>query len=219
MAGYPPPPSFGPAPGQRGQAGPFQYPTPQNAEYPYARPPQSANMSAFEQNAAALAPGLEYNTRPPFNPTPQNFGGPPLPIYAGSDPNALYQRPVWAGQANPSGTQNPLESSATGVISGQGPFDLKSKPMTQGRVEPSATRPGPQAVEEGELSEGEYEEDNAEIIPGSARGEPESYNHYRKDSGQPSNGTVNRHNSFEKITPAPLTGTVALLPVCMHVAK
>lgn len=221
MAGYPPPPSFGPAPGQRGQAVPFQYPTPQNAEYAYSRPSQSANISAFEQNAAALAPGLEYNARPPpFNPTARNSRAPHLPIYGGLDHSALYQPPVWASQANPAGILNSLESSTTGVVSGQGPFALQSASMPQESAEPSATRSRLQAAEEGELSEGEFEEENAEGISGPARREAGSYNDYRKDRGRPSNGTVNqRQSNFEKMTPVPLTGTKALLSVCMHVAK
>ncbi|OBT77637.1 hypothetical protein VF21_03710 [Pseudogymnoascus sp. 05NY08] len=209
MAGYPPPPSFGPAPGQRGQAVPFQYPTPQNTEYAYARPFQSTNMSAFEQNAATLTPELEYNARPPpFNPTGRNSGPPSLPIYGGMDPSALYQIPAWASQANPHGIPNPLESSTTGVVSGQGPFALQPESMPQGRAGLSATRPGLHAAEEGELSEGEYEEDSVEGIPGPARGEAGIYNNYRKDRGQPSNGTLNqRLRSFEMdmMTHVPLT--------------
>lgn len=221
MAGYPPPPSFGPAPGQRGQAVPFQYTTPQNAEYAYARPSQSTNISAFDQNAATLAPGLEYNARPPpFNPTARNSGAPPLPIYGGLDPSALYQRPVWTAQTNTPGIPNPLESSRTGVISGQGPFAFQSESMPQGSAGQSAARSRPQAAEEGELSEGEYEEGNVEGVLEPARGDAGSYNDYRKNRGRPSNGTVNqRHNSFDNMTPVPLTGTVALLSVCMHVAK
>ncbi|OAF60153.1 hypothetical protein VC83_02780 [Pseudogymnoascus destructans] len=202
MAGYPPPPSFGPAPGQRGQAVPFQYSTPQNTEYAYARPSQSTNMSAFEQNATALAPGLEYNARPPpFNPIARNSGAPPLPIYGGMDPSALYQIPVWATQANLHEIQNPLESSTVDVVSGQGLFAMQPESVAQGRAGPSAIRPGLHAVEEGELSEGEYEENNVEGIPGPARGEAGSYNDYRKERRRPSNGTLNqRQSSFEKMT-------------------
>ncbi|OBU01827.2 hypothetical protein VE01_00549 [Pseudogymnoascus verrucosus] len=207
MAGYPPPPSFGPAPGQRGQAVPFQYSTPQNTEYAYARPSQSTNMSAFERNATTLAPGLEYNARPPpFNLIARNSGAPPLPIYGGIDPSALYQMPVWATQVNPHGVQNPLESSTVDVVSGQGPFALQPESAAQGRAGPSATRPGLHAAEEGELSEGEYKENSVEGIPGPARGATGSYNDYRKDRGRPSNGTSNqRQSSFEKMTPVPLT--------------
>lgn len=221
MAGYPPPPSFGPAPGQRGQAVPFQYPTPQNTEYAYPRPSEFANISAFDRNTATLAPGLEYNVRPPpFNPTAQNSGAPPLPIYGGLDPSALYQRPVWAAQANPPGISNPVGPSTAGVIYGQGPFALRPEPNPQGGTEPAATHSRPQATEEGELSEGEYEEDNAEGISRPTRRDGRSYNGHRKDRGQSSNGTVNqRQSSFEKMTPVPLTGTAALLSVCMHVAK
>lgn len=221
MAGYPPPPSFGPAPGQRGQAVPFQYLTPQNTEYAYARPSQSTNMSAFEQNATTLAPGREYNARPPpFNPIARNSGAPPLPIYGGMNPSALYQMPVWTTQANPHGIQNPLESSTRGIVSGQGPLALQPESVVQAGAGPSATRPGLHAAEEGELSEGEYEENNVEGIPGPARGAAESYNDHPKDRGRPSNGTLNqRQSSFEKMTPVPLTGTFPLLFVCMHVAE
>lgn len=221
MAGYPPPPSFGPAPGQRGQAVPFQYPTPQNAEYAYARPSQSSNMSAFGQNAAALAPGLGYNARPPpFTPTTRNSGAPPLPIYGGLDPSALYQRPAWATQANPPWISNPLESSTTGVVSNQGAFALQPELMPQGSADPSTSRPGLQAVEKGELSEGEYEEENTEVNPGPSQGAAGDYNDYPKDQGRPSNGTISqRQNSFERMTPVPLVGTFALHSVCMHIAK
>ncbi|KFY60236.1 hypothetical protein V497_03766 [Pseudogymnoascus sp. VKM F-4516 (FW-969)] len=206
MAGYPPPPSFGPAPGQRGQAVPFQYPTPQNAEYAYARPSQSLNMSAFGQNAAALAPGVEYNARPPsFNPTARNSGAPPLPIYGGLDPSALYQRPMWGAQANSPVISNPLESSTTGVFSGQGPFVLQPELRPQGSADQSTTRPGLQAVEEGELSEGEYEEEDTEVVSGPSQGGAGDYNDYRTDHGRPSHGTINqRQSSVEKKTPVPL---------------
>lgn len=178
-------------------------------------------MSAFERNATTLAPGLEYNARPPpFNLIARNSGAPPLPIYGGIDPSALYQMPVWATQVNPHGVQNPLESSTVDVVSGQGPFALQPESAAQGRAGPSATRPGLHAAEEGELSEGEYKENSVEGIPGPARGATGSYNDYRKDRGRPSNGTSNqRQSSFEKMTPVPLTGTFPLLFVCMHVAK
>ncbi|OBT65429.1 hypothetical protein VE03_06045 [Pseudogymnoascus sp. 23342-1-I1] len=206
MAGYPPPPSFGPAPGQS-QAVPFQYPTPQNAEYAYPIPSEFANISAFEQNAATLALGPEYNTRPPpFNPTFRNSGAPPLPIYGGLDPSALYQRPVWAAQTIPPGISNPLDPSRAGVVSAQGSFVLQSESMPQGAAEPPATRSRAQAAEEGELSEGEYEEDNADGISMPARGQARSYNDYRKDHGRPSSGIANqRQSSFEKMAPVPLT--------------
>ncbi|KFY33917.1 hypothetical protein V494_07215 [Pseudogymnoascus sp. VKM F-4513 (FW-928)] len=207
MAGYPPPPSFGPAPGQRGQAVPFQYPTPQNPEYAYARPSQSTNMSAFEQNAANLAPGFEYNAMPPpFNPPARNSGAPPLPVYGGFDPSALYQIPLWAAQGNPPGVSNPLQPSTMGVVSGQGPFALQSESMQQNTAEASATRARTQAAEEGELSEGEYEEDNVEGIAGSPRGGAVDYNDYRKSRPGPSNGALNqRQSSFERMAPDPLT--------------
>lgn len=219
MAGYHPSPSFGPAPGQRGQTVPFQYPTPQNLEYAYATPSQSANISAFEQNTAALTPGVEYNARPfPFNPTGTNSGA-PLPIYGGSDPSTIYQRPVWAPQAKPPGIPTPLESSTTDIVPGQGPFALQSGSVPEGGTELLATRSRQQAVD-GELSEGEYEEDNVEGISGPARREAGSYNGYRADRGRPSNGTANQQQSgFEKMTPIPLTGIVALRSVYLYVAK
>jgi hypothetical protein len=221
MEGYPPPPSFGPAPGQRSQALPFQYTTAQNVEYAYDRPSQSANISAFEQNAATLAPGFEYNTRPPpFNQTARAFGVPPLPIYGGLDPSALHQSPMWAAQTKPPGIPSPLEYSTTNIGPGQRHFVMQPESIPQRSAELTATRPGPRAVEEGELSEGEYEEVNVRGIAESARGETRRYNDYQPNRGQPSNGTGNqRQSSFEKMTPIPLTGTSVLLSVCIYVSK
>lgn len=92
--------------------------------------------------------------------------------------------------------------------------------MQQNTAEASATRARTQAAEEGELSEGEYEEDNVEGIAGSPRGGAVDYNDYRKSRPGPSNGALNqRQSSFERMAPDPLTGIVTLLSICMHVAK
>jgi hypothetical protein len=127
---------------------------------------------------------------------------------------------MWAAQTNPPVISNPLESSATGVFSGQGPFVLQPELRPQGSADQSTTRPGLQAVEEGELSEGEYEGEDTEVVSGPSQGGAGDYNDYRKDHGRPSHGTINqRQSSVEKKTPVPLVGTFALHSVCMHIAK
>lgn len=221
MAGYPPPPSYGPAPGQRGQALPFQYTTAQTIEYPYAIPSQSANISAFEQNAATL-PGFEFNTRPPpFNPTGQHPGvPPPLPAYHGLDPNALRQNPMWAAPTRPPGVPASLESSTGGIGSVQSQIAMQPELVPQGSITSTAIHRGQQAVEEGELSEGEYEEADTRSIPGSGREKIGRYSGYMPNQTRHSNGTVNQQpNSFEKTTTIPPTGTYVLPFICVCVAK
>lgn len=222
MAGYPPPPSYGPAPGQRGQALPFQYTTAQNIEYPYAIPSQSANISAFEQNAATL-PGFEFNTRPhPFNPAGQPPGvlPPPLPAYHGIDPIALRQHPMWAAPARPPGVPASLESSTGAIGSVQSHIAMQPELVPQGSIAPTAIHRGPQAVEEGELSEGEYEEANTGSIPGSEREKKGRYSGYIPTQTRHSNGIVNqRPNSFENTATIPPTGTYVLPFICVCVAK
>lgn len=207
MADYPAMPPFGFAPGQRGHKLPFQSTGAQNTQYAYDESSQSANASAFQQNALAHGAGFEYNAGfPAFSPAALASGVPPLPIYGGWDVNAHRQNPMWTVQTKTPDSSNSFGTPATGAS--HRPFTSQHIPMPQKSATPPTSRARPPAVEEVELSEGEYEEASGAEVPITARGARlENYNEYGRNNGPPSHGTLyHRQNNYGKMALQPSTG-------------
>jgi len=207
MADYPAVPSFAAPLGQTGRNAPLQYAPAQRSEYTYDMSSHATNASAFEHNGNGRG-GFGHNNAgfQAFSPAAVASGVPPLPIYGAAwDPNVQQQSPFWAVQTRTPDSLRSLGTPTAGLGSDHMPFASQTV-MPQTSAAASTLPARPQAVEEGELSEGEYEESNAQEIPiPGPRVRHESQ--YRRNYEPPSYGEARRRqHSPEQRAPPLQTG-------------
>lgn len=155
MADYPPTPAFGMVPSPA--VPPYREASHQET-YDYGDPGQSERLSLLEYQAPQKSAAFQRNARiPGISAASMESSIPPLPIYqSGEDSPYLYRRGSGGQNARfePSNSQNTYINP-----SGHSNHELApNKLHTLDHIRPSSRTPATQNVEEGELSEGEFEE-------------------------------------------------------------
>lgn len=225
MAGFPAP-FFPAAPGQTGRKHPSEYAGPSaqglKDDFPYDPNTFASNASAFEHNTNTLNPGFDFGANlgfpaqtpgfdysagfPAPNPAAVPFAMPPIPPMFGNswDPRMQNSAPFWPV---PTGAPDSMWPPAA-VGSDALPFPpLSALPPIN--AAPSTL---PAVQEEGELSEGEYQEEpSRQTKPSSNRPDvrSETRRHYQNYEPSFDAAARRRRSSLgQKTSPPPQTGTI-----------
>ena len=204
MADYPPTPPFGMAPSRA--VPPYREASHQDM-YDYGDAGQPERGSLLEYHRAQRRAAFEQNAKiPGFNATSVVSGIPPLPIY--QDQESL----SFGYPSRPYGYDETVERprSRTTYNKTSNPFPLPPNAPNERNHKPPVSRtPAAQNVEEGELSEGEFEEVRPKANRNAAgmAGRHDYYEHPRDDRHLSAyHGAYNGNGEREAISNAPLTG-------------
>lgn len=204
MADYPPTPPFGMAPGR---AVPPYREASHRDMYDYGDAGQSERVSSLEYHKAQTRVAFEQNAKiSGFSAASVASGIPPLPIYQGqgSLPYGYQSRPyVYDGTVE-------CPRSRTTDNKPLNPSPLPPNASNErNHKSPASRTPAAQNIEEGELSEGEFEEVRPKINrngAGMAR-RHDYYEHQSDDRNLPAYpGAYNGNGECEAASNAPLTG-------------
>jgi hypothetical protein len=204
MADYPPTPPFGMAPSRA--VPPYREASHQDM-YDYGDAGQPERRSLLEYHKAQTRAAFEQNTKiPGFSAASVASGIPPLPIY--QDQESL----PYGYQSKPYGYDGTVERprSQTTYNNPSNPSPLPpNAPNERNHTRPASRTPAAQNVEEGELSEGEFEEVRPKVNRNAAGMaiRHDYYEHQRDDRHLSAyHGAYNGNGEREAISNAPLTG-------------
>lgn len=203
MADYPPTPPFGMAPSR---AVPPYREASHHEIYDYEDQGRSVDRSLLEfHKAQTSAAFLQNATISEFSSASMASVIPPQPIYQGrGDPPYSYLQGSFGYNARFDAPRSQNSYSNTSVPS---PQEIQPNiSHSRDRKRPSSNSPAIQNVEEGELSEGEFEEARPEATRNAAgRASREDFYQHRRDDGA-YRGVYDNSGEIEVTTNAPLTG-------------
>jgi hypothetical protein len=204
MADYPPTPPFGMAPSRA--VPPYREASHQEI-YEYGDQAQTVDRALLEHHTAQTSTAFQQNAKiPGFSAVAVASGVPPLPLiyYQGREDHPYSYSPRSLGQNarfGPPRSQNSYSNTSVPSPQALPP----SEPHARDRKRPSSNTPAVQNVEEGELSEGEFEEASPEVNRNVGRVRRyDFYEHQRDDHSN--RGVYDSSGELEVTSNAPLTG-------------
>jgi hypothetical protein len=206
MADYPPTPPFGMAPTRA--VPPYREASHQDM-YDYGDAVQSERRPTLEYHKAQTRAAFEQNAKiPGFSAASVASGIPPLPIYQDQE-SLSYGYPA-ASYGRDGALESPRNRNLYTKPSNTSPLELpQTVPHERNHKRPPSHTPAAPNAEEGELSEGEFEEvrPNLNRIAAGMTRTDDYYEHQRQDPHRPSyRGANNSNGEHEMISNAPLTG-------------